>query len=202
MVRIKDVVVIGAKETGKTTLVNALLGWDILPQSFDGYQLQTKACMRCRLTESVYLTDTPGYDLLWGTVPEATAAAVAGADTLVVLLSEELVEEGFDIPSLDPEWESRREAEAVLLQRLLAAGKTRDIYFVIPYDTADWPDDQVPLSQSLRLARRRFGAMSRHGDAGFFCIDPMLALIGAIEDDARELEDSGILPLQAILTEQ
>lgn len=201
MSQIRHVVVIGGSETGKTTLVNALLGWDILPQSYEGIVVHTDRCETCRLTESVYLTDTPGYDLLWKTIPEETVKAVSRADTVIVMLSEELAEEEFDIPSLDPDWEARRGAEAVLLSRLLEAGKTRDIYFVIPYDTTDWPEDAVPLTQALRLARKRFAAMSCHGEDAFFCIDPMLALIGAIEDDQKELTDSGILPLKARLTE-
>lgn len=201
MEQVKHIVVIGAEETGKTALVNALLGWDILPQSYDGIQVRTTVCETCRLQEGVYLTDTPGYSLLWDTVPEATVAAVSRADTVIVMLSEELAEEEFDIPSLDPEWEDRRAAEAALLSQLLETQKKRDVYFVIPYDATYWPDGQVPLSQALRLARKRFAALSCHAEEGFFCIDPMLALIGAIEDDAREIEDSGILPLKARLTE-
>jgi len=201
MTKTKNVVVIGAKETGKTTLVNALLGWDFLPQSYDGIVISTTRCECRQMTESVYLTDTPGYSLLWETVPEETAAAASLADTVIVMLSEELAEEDIDLPSVDPEWEGRRAAEAALLRSLLENRKNRDVYFVIPFDATYWPDGEVPLTQALRLARKRFSAMSCHGDEGFFCIDPMLALIGAIEDDPKELEDSGILPLKARLIE-
>lgn len=200
MTKVKNVAVIGDIEIGKTTLINALLGWDILPQSYDGIYIHTEICVRQPLTETVSLTDTPGYSLLWNTAPEETVAAVSEADTIVVMLSEELAEEEVDIPSMDPEWESRRGSEASLLSRLLEQGNTRDIYFVLPYDREEWPENEVPLTQGLRLARKRFAGMTCHGEAGFFCIDPMQALIAAIEDDEAALDQSGILPLKAKLT--
>lgn len=201
MPEIKNVVVIGAQDMGKTTLINALLGWDILPQSYDGIVVHTTRCESCQLTKSVQLTDTPGYSLLWGTVPKETSEAVSRADTTIVMLSEELAEEGVDISALDPDWESRRAAEAELLMELLKLQKNRDVYFVVPFDATYWPDDEVPLTQALYYARKRFASMTGHGEEGFFCIDPMLALIGAIENDPKELEDSGILPLKARLIE-
>ena len=202
MTQMKNVVVIGDEEIGKTTLINALLGWDILPQSYDGIYIHTETCIWQQLTETVFLTDTPGYSLLWNTIPEETASAVSEADTIVVMLSEELAEEGIDIPSMDMEWETCRVSEAALLSRLLEQGNTRDIYFVLPCDKQEWPEREVPLTQYLRLARKRFGGMTCHGEAGVFCIDPMQALIAAIEDDEAALKQSGILPLKAKLTAQ
>ena len=200
MSKIKNVVVIGGEETGKTTLINALLGWDILPQSYDGIYIHTETCVRQQLTDTVSLTDTPGYSLLWNTVPEETTSAVSGADTIVVMLSEELAEK-MDAPSADPEWATCRVSEAALLSRLLEQGNTRDIYFVLPCDKWEWPEMEVPLTQELYLARKQFGGMTCHGETGFFCIDPMQALIAAIEDDKAMLNQSGILPLKAKLTE-
>lgn len=196
----RNVVIVGAEEVGKTTLVNALLGRDILPQTANGYVFPTRECVCLRLTETVYLTDTPGYSLFWGKIPEETVDAVARADTVVVMLSEELAEECCPIPALDPDWEERRAKEAALVTRLLKYQKNRDVYFVIPFDTTDRDEDAVPLSHGLRLARQRFAALSDHGEEGFFCVDPMLALIGALEMDQQELEDSGIAPLRAAVT--
>lgn len=199
MDNIRNVVIIGGEDTGKTTLANALLGWDVFPQSYEYVSIPTTENASQRLTEAIQLTDTPGYSLLWKTVPEAVNYAVSRADTIVVLLSEELAEDDVDIPSADPEWEERRGAEATLLRKILENAHTRDIYFVIPYDTQDWPEGQVPLRQALCLAGKRFASMSAHGTDGFFCVDPMKALIGAIEADDEAVGQSGILPLKAAL---
>lgn len=201
MTQMKNVVVIGDEEIGKTTLINALLGWDILPQSYDGIYIHTETCISQQLTETVFLTDTPGYSLLWNTIPEETASAVSEADTIVIMLSEELAEE-MDIHAADLEWETCRVSEAALLSRLLEQGNTRDIYFVLPCDKQEWPETEVPLTQRLHPARKQFGGMTCHGESGFFCIDPMQALIAAIEDDEAALKQSGILPLKAKLTAQ
>ena len=198
MEKIKNVVIVGDEETGKTTLANALLGWDIFPQSYDGLYVPTKVCGRHMLTETIRLTDTPGYSLLWNHIPEEVEAAAAQADIMIVMLSEELAEEYIDIPTVDPEWEERRAKEEKLLERLLK-GKTRNIYFVIPYETEEWPEGQVPLTQALRLARTRFSRFSAHREDGFFCIDPMQALEGELWADDQMLTASGILPLKAKL---
>ena len=195
----RNLVIIGDEQIGKTTLANALLGWDIFPQTNDGWYMPTKGSVSRMLTDSLRLTDTPGYDLLWNAVPDDTVKAVSRADVLIVMLSETLEEEEIDIPSVDPDWEKHRGAEQALLEKLLANGKTRRIYFVIPFYTEDWPEGKVPLSQGLRLAKKRFASMSDLGEDGFFCVDPMLALIGAIEDDREALEKSGILPLKSAL---
>ncbi len=194
----REVVVIGAEDTGKTTLINALLGWDVLPQAYDFLPMPTTEKKSVQLSDDCWITDTPGYSLLWNTVPEDTVAAVADADTLVVLLSEELVEDGVDMSDLDTEWEPRRAAEKDLLEKLLA-GKTRDIYFVIPYDRGEWPYGYVPLKEGTRLAKARFASMTDHGGRGFFCIEPMKALIGAIEANEQAIERSGILKLKKAL---
>ena len=198
MDRPREVVVIGEEDIGKTTLINALLGWDVLPQSYDYLPVPTGKAKRVQLSEYCWITDTPGYSLLWNTVPPDTAEAVAGADTVVVLLCEELVEDGVDPADLDPEWESRRAAEKKLLEELLA-GKTRDIYFVIPYDRGEWPYGHVPLKQGTRLAKARFASMTDRGAEGFFCVDPMKALIGAIEDNEKAIRVSGISKLKKAL---
>lgn len=195
----RNIVIIGDGDTGKTTLANALLGWDIFPQSHEYVPAPTTHVQSHALGEQMLLTDTPGYSLLWETVPEDTIRAVSGADTLIVLLSEELAEEDFDLPGEDPDWESRREKEEKLLKGILEHSNTRDIFFVIPYDTGDWPQGQVPLTQALRLARNRFSPLTCHAEQAFFCIDPRKALLGAIEADDAAVAESGIGLLQAAL---
>lgn len=176
------------------------LGWDILPQSYEYVPAPTVVSASQMMTDTIRLIDTPGYSLLWKTVPEDTAAAVSKADMLIVMLSEELAEDKMDIPSVDPEWEARRAREAELLAGLLANCESRDIFFVIPYDAEDWPEGNVPVTQAVRLAQERFASFSCRGRDGFFCIDPMKALIGAIEADDEAVDASGILPLKVRLT--
>ena len=198
MDRPREVVVIGEEDIGKTTLINALLGWDVLPQSYDYLPMPTTEKKRVQLAEHCWITDTPGYSLLWNTVPDDTVEAVAGADTVVALLSEELSKDGINPADFDPEWESRRAAEKTLLEKLLA-GKHRDIIFVIPYDRGEWPYGYVPLKQGTRLAKARFASMTDRGTDGFFCVDPMKALIGAIEDNEKAIRVSGITKLKKAL---
>ena len=81
----------------------------------------------------------------------------------------------------------------------LAKAKTRDIYFVLPFYSEDGPLDQEELDRDLRRAKERFAHLTDHGEKGFFCIDPMMALVAAIEDDQEALAQSGILPLKAAL---
>ena len=59
--------------------------------------------------------------------------------------------------------------------------------------------DQEELDRDLRRAKERFAHLSDHGEDGFFCIDPMMALIAAIEGDQDARAKSGILPLKAAL---
>ena len=204
MDKFKNVVIVGDEDTGKTTLANALLAVtlparELFPQSYDGVSVPTTKCDSRMLTDSVQLTDTPGYSLLWNTIPAEVEAAVSKADTVIVLLSETLAEEDVDIASVDPDWETRRRKEETLLDTLLAE-KTRDVYFVIPYYTEDWPEDApIPLSQALRLAGKRFSRFTDHCADGFFCIDPMQALEGELWLDKDMLAASGILPLREVL---
>ena len=55
------------------------------------------------------------------------------------------------------------------------------------------------MDRDLARAKERFASFSDHGEKGFFCIDPMMALIAAIEDDQEDMDRSGILPLKAAL---
>ena len=198
MKHMKELTIIGSMDMGKTTLANALLGWDLFPQAYDYLSVPTLNNQSRILPGYGRITDTPGYSLLWNEVPEDVVTAVDQADTVIVLLSEILAEEGFDLSAFDPDWEQDREAEKTLLEKLLA-GRTRDIYFVIPYDSQEWGEEPVPLSMPLRLARQRFSCLTDRGEAGFFCIDPMKALIGAIEADGDAVAQSGILELKAAL---
>ena len=192
----KKLVVVVGDRVGKTTLVNALMQKDILPQTANGYEYPTHDCVCLRMTERVYLTDTPGYDLIRYKIPWVTADAVSRADTVIVMLTGE----SCMMSALDPDAPAMREREAMLLEKLLELQKNRDVYFVIPFDLTDWDDMEVPRDQWMMTAREAFSRFTDHGEAGFFCIDPMLALIGALETDRQELEDSGILPLRAALT--
>ena len=203
---VKELVFVGEEEICKTTLANALLGWDIFPQTNDGWYARTKENASQMLSERIRLTDTPGYDLWWYKVPESVKEAISRADTIIMMFK------GFGDPSdvdADPvdtedaeeirRWLEDLVKEEKLLNELLAKAKTRDIYFVIPFYSEDGPLEQEDLDRDLRRAKERFASFSDHGEKAFFCIDPMMALIASIEDDNAALEASGILPLKAAL---
>ena len=203
---VKELVIIGEEEIGKTTLANALLGWDIFPQTNDGWYAPTRENTSQMLTDSIRLTDTPGYDLLWYQIPEAVHEAVARADTIIMMLSGFIAEEDYNIESAEPEatedirrWVEKEAREEKLQKELLAKAKTRDIYFVLPFYSEDGPLEQEELDRDLRRVKERFASLSDHGENGFLCIDPMMALIAAIEDAQDALDQSGILPLKAAL---
>lgn len=206
MDKVKNIVIIGEEEIGKTTLANALLGWDIFPQTNDGWYAPTKENASQMLTGSIRLTDTPGYDLLWYRVPEAVNEAVSGADTIIMMLKGFCDESNIDLADAEPKiaeeihrWLAKLAKEEKLQKDLLAEAKTRDIYFVLPFYSEDGPLDQAELDQDLDYAQKHFASFSDHGEEGFFCIDPMMALMAAIEDDHAALERSGILSLKAAL---
>lgn len=203
---VKDLVIVGEEEIGKTTLANALLGWDIFPQSTWDLYIPTEEPASQMLTDHIRLTDTPGYDLWWYQVPESVDEAVSRADTIIMMFKGFGAEEDIDLESADPEemqeirqWLENLAKEEKLQKDLLAKAKTRDIYFVIPFYSEDGPLDREELHQDLVRAKERFASFSDHGEEGFFCIDPMMALIAAIEDDYAALEASGILALKAAL---
>ena len=77
MKKIKNIVITGEAEIGKTTLANALLGWDLFPQSTWDLYVPTEEPASQMLTDHIRLTDTLGYDLLWYQVPEAVKEAVS-----------------------------------------------------------------------------------------------------------------------------
>lgn len=203
---VKELVIVGEEEIGKTTLANALLGWDIFPQTNDGWYIPTKENASQMLTKHIQLTDTPGYDLLWYQVPEAVSEAVSRADTIIMMFTGFGDESDVDLANAEPEdaeeirrWLENLAKEEKLQKDLLAKAKTRDIYFVLPFYSEDDPLDQAELDRDLRRAKERFASFSDHGEEGFFCIDPMMALIAAIEDDQKALAQSGILPLKTAL---
>lgn len=203
---VKELVIVGEEEIGKTTLANALLGWDIFPQTNDGWYARTEENASQMLTDSIRLTDTPGYDLLWYNVPESVNEAVSRADTIIMMLKGFYKAEDVDLEFTDLEeleeyrkWVEGLAKEENLLKELLAKAKTRDIYFVIPFYSEDGPFEQEELDRDMTRAKEQFASFSDHGEKGFFCIDPVMALIAAIEDDQEALAQSGILPLKAAL---
>jgi len=198
---IRNVAIIGEKGIGKTTLANALLGWDIFPQSYENECFPTEKNDSKMMTDSIQLTDTPGYCLLWDTVPEETVKAVREADTIIAVLGEELddVEDAPEDALTDPEWESCGVDKAQTLQKLLEEAKTRDILFVIAYDTEYWEEWEIPLEKALHRARKAYSAMTDRGEEGFFCVDPMKALIGEIEADDEATKQAGIVQLREAL---
>ena len=203
---VKELVIVGEEEIGKTTLANALLGWDIFPQTNEGWYARTEENVSQMLSDSIRLTDTPGYDLLWYSVPESVSEAVSRADTIIMMFNGFGAEEDVDPESADPEemqeireWLENLAKEEKLQKELLAKAKTRDIYFVIPFYSEDGPLDQEELDRDMTRAKERFASFSDHGENGFFCVDPMMALIAAIEDDQVALAQSGIFPLKAAL---
>lgn len=203
---VKELVIVGEEEIGKTTLANALLGWDIFPQSTWDLYIPTEETASKMLTESIRLIDTPGYDLLWYQVPDSVNEAVSNADTIIMMFTGFSDESDLDMENAPPEdieefnrWLGKLAKEEKLQKELLAKAKTRDIYFVLPFYSEDGPLDQEELDRDLRRAKERFAHLTDHGENGFFCIDPMMALIAAIEDDQEALAKSGILPLKAAL---
>lgn len=203
---VKELVIVGEEEIGKTTLANALLGWDIFPQSTWDLYIPTEETASKMLTESIRLIDTPGYDLLWYQVPDSVNEAVSNADTIIMMFTGFSDESDLDMENAPLEdieefnrWLGKLAKEEKLQKELLAKAKTRDIYFVLPFYSEDGPLDQEELDRDLRRAKERFAHLTDHGENGFFCIDPMMALIAAIEDDQEALAQSGILPLKAAL---
>lgn len=203
---VKELVIVGEEEIGKTTLANALLGWDIFPQSTWDLYIPTEAPASRMLTENIRLTDTPGYDLLWYQVPDSVSKAVSSADTIIMMFTGFGDESDLDTENATQEdikefnrWIEKLAKEETLQKELLTKAKTRDIYFVLPFYSEDGPLDQEELNRDLCRAKERFAHLSDHGVKGFFCIDPMMALIAAIEDDQDALAKSGILPLKAAL---
>ena len=203
---VKRLVIVGEAEIGKTTLANALLGWDIFPQSTWDLYIPTEEPASRMLTDAIRLTDTPGYDLWRFEVPEAVSKAVAGADTIIMMFTGFGDAEDFDLENAEPEaaeefrrWLAKLSKEEVLQKKLLVKAKTRDIYFVLPFYSEDGPLDREELEREVARAKERFASFSDHGEEAFFCIDPMMALVAAIEDDQEALSRSGILPLKAAL---
>ena len=94
----KELVIVGEEEIGKTTLANALLGWDIFPQSTWDLYIPTEAPASRMLTDGIRLTDTPGYDLLWYQVPDSVNKAVSNADTIIMMFTGFGDESDLDIP--------------------------------------------------------------------------------------------------------
>lgn len=199
-------IIVGETEIGKTTLANALLGWDIFPQSTWDLYIPTEAPASRMLTDSIRLTDTPGYDFLWYQVPDSVNKAVSNADTIIMMLTGFADESDLGMEDAKPEdieefnhWLDNLAKEEKLQKELLAKAKTRDIYFVLPFYSEDGPLVQEELDRDLRRAKERFAHLSDHGEDGFFCLDPMMALVAAIEDDQDALARAGILPLKAAL---
>lgn len=202
----KELVIVGEEEIGKTTLANALLGWDVFPQSTWDLYIPTEAPASRMLTDGIRLTDTPGYDLLWYQVPDSVNMAVSNADTIIMMFTGFGDESDLDMEDANPDdiaefnrWLEDLAKDEKLQKELLAKAKTRDIYFVLPFYSEDGPLDQEELDRDLRRAKERFAHLTDHGEKGFFCIDPMMALVAAIEDDQDALAKSGILPLKAAL---
>ena len=205
-VDVKELVIVGEKEIGKTTLANALLGWDIFPQSTWDLYIPTEEPASQMLTESIRLTDTPGYDFLWYQVPDYVNKAVSDADTIIMVFTGFGDESDLDMEDTKPgeieeynRWLENLAKEEKLQKELLAKAKTRDIYFVLPFYSGDGPLAQEELERDLCRAKKRFAHLSDHGEDGFFCLDPMMALVAAIEDDQDALARSGILPLKSAL---
>lgn len=132
----KEIVIIGTEGIGKTTLANALLGWDILPQSNDEIYVPTTENASQMLTEKIQLTDTPGYDYRWNHIPEDVIKAVCQADTIIVLLNQMLVtedepeevlteQEEEELAAVVKEWEEDMEQQKTLVKTLLKKARQR-----------------------------------------------------------------------------
>ena len=193
----KELVIIGQSAVGKTTLCNALLGWDVLPQSNDGCYMKTKKNDSRMLTEHIRLTDTPGYDFNWNKLPEDVLTAVKAADTVVVLLDDVVNDEPESLED-DPDWMESLAAQKNMLTTILNHAQTRDIVFAIPYEFEEM-DEGLPVEETLQIAKQWFGDLSDRGTEAFFFVDPMKCLVAAIEDDHEVYEQFGAAALKAAL---
>lgn len=182
---------IGACDTGKSTLINALLGRDILPQGANGYEFPTRTLTEVPWGEDCILLDTPGYDYHREALPEDAREALR-CDVLVVLLSEELPEKDILPGDRDPLWDARRQQEADFLRRVLREAESRDILFVIPFDWDDWGAGAFSPEHAARIAADRFHTLTNRGRAGFFPVDALEALVASLEEDAEALARSGL----------
>lgn len=192
----RNIVVIGAEESGKSTLVNALLRWDILPQAVEGSTCHTETCITVPLEPGWTITDTPGYDVRAGQADPQVRLALADARWVLVVP---------DVDLLQPQWgwsERNRlyrkwaKRERQILRQLLQGTQPNRVLFVLPYDTEEWLPDKAPTRQLRRWAAARFGFRK------CFCVDSLKALIGEIEADEEAVSSSGIRPLRMRLLGQ
>lgn len=177
----RRILVMGGQDIGKTTLVNALLGWDILPQATFDDCFPTKGFPEVPWGDRHILIDSPGYDAEKRLCDPGLPEAMEKADILVVM----------------PAMGSRKEAkaEAAFLKALLP---DKPVFFVIAYDADDWPHGKAPLFSARMTALWHYLRISHRPDR-FFCVDAMAGLVAAIEDDTSVLRTSGIAGLRAAL---
>ena len=176
-----EILVLGSRDVGKTTLVNALAGWDILPQADDTTCFPTADFPQVPFGENHLLTDSPGYDFSPEEYDPRLPEKIRSADKILILLSMGFRED--------------MAQERRLLKKLLAGVKKETLYFVIPYASGNWAEGKVPLL-SMKLAAM-VGYRLPLGK--IFCADAMAGLVAAIEDDADALHASGIARLRARL---
>lgn len=181
------ILVIGSQDIGKTTLINALLGWDILPQATDWDSFPTEEFTEVPWGENAILVDSPGYDAGRGLYDARLPDAIGKADAVLVM------------PGMGSREE--RQKEAAFLKRLLSGLPEKKLYFVIAYDADDWPGNRAPLFSARAQALWHFLPLSRRPDR-FFCVDAMAGLVAAIEDDVKHLRTSGIAGLRAALRKE
>lgn len=198
----QSIVVIGETGNGKTTLVNALLRWDILPQVMDDMTHPTEACVTLPLADGFQITDTPGYDSKTRRIDPEVRQAISRADHVVVVLDEETTGIGLYPGELASLRKLHRKRHKAFLKNLFGETGRKRVYFVIPYDTEEWGDDAVPLEQIRRRVSKRLFPISRYGKASCFCIDSLKALIGEIEADEQAIAQSGIQALRAAILEE
>ena len=131
---VKELVIVGEEEIGKTTLANALLGWDIFPQSTWDLYIPTEETASKMLTESIRLIDTPGYDFLWYQVPDSVNEAVSNADTIIMMFTGFSDENDLDMENAPLEdieefnrWLGKLAKEEKLQKELLAKLQVRGL---------------------------------------------------------------------------
>lgn len=177
----RRILVMGSHDIGKTTLCNALLGWDILPQATGNDSFPTKDFIEVSWGKEAIFIDSPGYDAERELCDPRLPEELEKADGIVVLPGTGSREE--------------RRAEAAFLKAMLPE---KPVFFVINYDAGDWPKGRFPRFSARMTALRHFLPISRRPDR-FFCVDALAGLVAAVEDDKKALKTSGVARLRAAL---
>lgn len=181
----KKILILGERDCGKTTLVNALLGWDTLPQATDCYSFPTKEFTEVPWDPGYTLVDSPGYMAGQGHFPPELPAAIREADKILLVTGASCRED--------------MAAEVRLLLPLLAGIPRKKCFLVIPYAAGDWPQGHPNRALCRLRALGGMGSLVGWNLNRIFCVESMAGLIASIEADPLALARTGIPALRAAL---